>query len=73
MTATPHAGPCIQGPHARFALNQSGHDVDRENRDVHTSRMLKNLCNRCHSERSEESRSGTKGLARFLVACGSSE
>jgi hypothetical protein len=30
-------------------------------------RMLKNLCKRCHSERSEESLSGTKGLARFLV------
>ena len=37
------------------------------------NRMLKNPYERCHSERSEESRSGNKGLARFLVACGSSE
>ena len=37
------------------------------------SRMLKNVCERCHSERSEESRSGNEGHARFLVACGSSE
>ena len=41
--------------------------------DERTDRMLKNLCERGHSERSEESLSGNKGLARFLVACGSSE
>src|SRR5271157_555432 len=29
--------------------------------------MLKDLCERCHSERSEESRSGNKALARFLA------
>ena len=38
---------------------------------VRFGRMLKNVCERCHSdpERSEgeESRSGNEGLARFLV------
>jgi hypothetical protein len=32
--------------------------------------MLQNFCNRCHSDPAiagEESRSGNKGLARFLV------
>jgi len=35
--------------------------------------LLKNVPEPCHSERSEESRSEDNGLARFLVAFGSSE
>jgi len=38
-----------------------------EGLDSALKRMLKNLCERRHSERSEESRSANKGLARFLV------
>jgi hypothetical protein len=34
------------------------------------NKMLKNPCEVCHSERSEESRSGYKGLARFLASLG---
>jgi len=36
------------------------------------SGMLKNVCERCHSERNEESRSGNPDLigARFLVSLG---